>query len=114
MVAQAMREPALLDICQKLMAEHFSVSLFGRVYAQLQKRHSRGMELSLGVLEDLTAEEASHIAGICQKQSGPVNEIAFRDCVNIILQEQQSRQVTTDDDLLAVRNKFKESKGTKQ
>ena len=113
-VAQAMREPALLDICQKLMAEHFSVSLFGRVYAQLQKRHSRGMELSLGVLEDLTAEEASHIAGICQKQSGPVNEIAFRDCVNIILQEQQSRQVTTDDDLLAVRNKFKESKGTKQ
>ena len=113
-VAQAMRDPALLDTCQKLTAEHFSVSLFGRVYGQLQKRHSRGMELSLGVLEDLTAEEASHLAGVCQKQSGPVNETAFRDCVNIILQEQQSRQVTTDDELLAMRNKFKESKGTKQ
>ncbi len=113
-VTQAMRDPALLDTCQKLTAEQFSVALFGKVYGQLQKRHSRGMELSLGVLEDLTAEEASHLAGICQKQSGPVNETAFRDCVNIILQEQQSRQVTTDDDLLALRNKLKESKGTKQ
>ena len=112
-IAQALRDSALLDTCQKLTPEHFSVTLFGKVYGQMQKRHSRGMDLSLGVLEDLTPEEASHLAGICQKQSGPVNETAFRDCVNIILQEQQSRRVTTDDDLLALRNKLKESKGTK-
>ncbi len=112
-IAQGFRDPSLLDICQKLTPEHFSVPLFGKVYGQMQKRHSRGMDLTLGVLEDLTAEEASHLAGICQKQSGPVNETAFRDCVNIILQEQQSRRVTTDDDLLALRNKLKESKGTK-
>ena len=112
-VVQVLREPALLDICKNLTPEQFSVNLLGRVYGQLQKRHSQGMELSLGVLEELTLEEASHLAGICQKQTGPVNETAFRDCVNIILTEGQSRGITSDDDLLALRNKLKESKGTK-
>ena len=112
-IAQALREPALLDTCKDLTGEQFSVSLLGRVYTQLQSRHSRGLDVSLAVLEDLTVEEASHLAGICQKQTGPVNETAFRDCVKIILNERQSRAVTTDDDLLALRNKFKESKGTK-
>jgi len=112
-IAQALREPALLDMCTTLTQAHFSVDLLGRVYGQLQKRHSQGREVSLAVLEELTAEEASHMAGICQKQTGPVNETAFRDCVNIILGEQQSRQVSSDDDLLALRNKLKESKGTK-
>ena len=88
--------------------------LLGKVFSQLQRRHSRGLEVSLGVLEDLTAQEMSHLAGVCQKQTGPVNETAFRDCIRIILREQQSRRVSTDDDLLALRNKLKESKGTKQ
>ena len=63
------------------------------------------------MLEDLTAEETSHLAGICQKQTGPVNEKAFLDCVKIILSEQQRRSISSDDDLLALRNKLKESKG---
>ena len=112
-LAQSLREPALLDVCRELAPEQFSVELMGRVYRQLRQRHSMGLEVSLGVLEDLTAEEASHLAGICQRQTGPVNETAFRDCVKIILDEQQSRGVKSDDDLLALRNKFRESKGTK-
>ena len=112
-IVQAMREPALLDVCRALQAEHFSVDLFARVYAQLQNRHKVGREASLGVLEDLTPEETAHLAGICQKQSGLVNETAFRDCVQIIMGEQQRRLVSSDDDLLALRNKLKESKGTK-
>ena len=113
-IAQILREPALLDVCGGLTQGHFSVSLLGRVYAQFQKRHSTGMEVSLGVLEDMAPEEMSHLAGISQKQTGPVNETAFRDCIKIILGESQSRRVSTDDDLLAFRNKLKESKGTKQ
>ncbi len=112
-IAQALREPALLDLCAALAQDHFSVDLLGRVYGQMQKRHGQGLEVSLGVLEDLTAQEASHIAGICQRHTGTVNEQAFRDCVKIVLDEQQSRLVSTDDDLLALRNKLKESKGTK-
>ncbi len=112
-LAQAMREPALLDVCGMLTPEQFSVTLFGRVFAQLQKRHNQGMEVSLGVLEDLTPEETAHLAGICQRQEGPVNEAAFRDCVKTILAENQSRGIQSDDDLLALRNKLKESKGAK-
>ena len=112
-LAQVMREPALLDICGILTPEQFSVALFGRVFAQLQKRHNQGMEVSLGVLEDLTPEETAHLAGICQRQEGPVNETAFRDCVKTILAENQSRGIQSDDDLLALRNKLKESKGAK-
>ena len=112
-LAQALREPAMLDLCKELNPEQFSVNLLGRVYDQLQQRYRKGMEISLGVLEDLSPEETSHLAGICQRHTGPVNEAAFRDCVKIILDEQQSRQVQTDDDLLALRNKFRESKGTK-
>ncbi len=112
-VAQALREPALLDLCSGLLPEQFSVPMLGRVYGQMQKRHQQGMEVSFGVLADMTAEESAHLAGICQKQTGVVNETAFRDCVKTVLSENRSRGVHSDDDLLAHRNKLKESKGTK-
>ena len=101
----------MLDTCRNLAGSQFSVSLFGRVYDQLQARHSQGLDVSLAVLEDLSQEETSHIAGICHKQTGPVNQKAFTDCVKLILSEQQRRNITSDDDLMALRNKLKESKG---
>ena len=112
-LAQAMRAPALLDICGGLTPEQFSVALFGRVFDQLQKRHKEGLEVSLGVLEGLTPEESAHLAGICQRQEGPVNETAFRDCIKTILTKNQSRGIQSDDALMALRNKYKESKGMK-
>jgi len=110
-IAQSFREPAMLDNCKMLTGSMFSVPLFGRVFDQLQARYGSGLEVSLAVLEDLSPEEVSHIAGICQKQTGPVNQKAFSDCVKLILSEQQRRNITTDDDLMALRNKLKESKG---
>ena len=111
-IAQCFREPALLDQT-KLKAEDFSVALLGRVYAQMVSRHNSGLEVSLAVLSDLTPEEMSHMTGILQRHQGVVNEAALRDCVKIIQSERQSRNVATDDDLLALQNKLKESKGTK-
>ena len=112
-IAQVLREPALLDQARALRPEDFSVALLGNVYKQLRQRHDTGLEVSLGVLADLSAEEMSHITGIVQKQQGPVNETAFRDCVRTIQAERQRSAVSTDDDLLALRNKLKESKGAK-
>ena len=63
------------------------------------------------VLADFTAEEMSHLAGVTQRHTGPINETAMLDCVHIILEEYQKRQVQTDDDLLALRKKFMEKKG---
>ena len=112
-IAQAMREPALLDAAKDLTGASFSVPLLGRVYDQMITRHKQAQEVSLAVLEDLSAEEMSHVAGICQRQQGPVNEDAFRDCVRAIANFAQKKNVQSDDDLLALRNKLKESKGTK-
>ena len=112
-IAQAVREPALLDKTGMLKSEDFSVELFGRVFDQLQGRHKQGLEVSLAVLADLTAQEMSHITGVCQKQQGPVNEDAFHDCVRIVLNEKQRSKVASDDDLLALQRKLMESKGTR-
>ena len=111
-IAQILREPALLDQTKQLKQGDFSVELLGRVYAQLRSRYEKGMEVSLGVLADLTAQEMSHVTGVIQQHQGPVNEKALRDCVATVLSERQKANVATDDDLLALRNKLKESKGT--
>ncbi len=112
-IAQLLREPVLLDSTRDLRIEDFSVNLLGRVYSQMQDRHRAGLEVNLAVLSDLSAEEMSHVTGIVQRHQGPVNEGALRDCVKIILTECQSKSVASDNDLLALRNKLKESKGTK-
>ena len=112
-IAMALKEPALLDQARELEGSEFSSGLLGSVYVQLRQRHDRGLDVSLGVLEDLTQDEMSHISGIYSRQEGPVNEQAFADCVRTIKREHQASKVSSTDDLMALRNKFKESKGIK-
>ena len=112
-IALALKAPALLDAAGKLTGEGFSVPLLGKVFDQLLQRHNQGLDIGVGVLTDLNAEEMSHLTGICQWQQGPVNEKAFADCVRTIMGEKQAKSIETDDDLMAFRNKLKERKGTK-
>ena len=113
-IALALREPALLDKTGVLSAESFSSPLLGRVYRQLRSRHEAGLEVNLSGLADFSSEEMSHIAGILQRSQGPVNEQALADCVQTILTEHQSAQVSTADDLMAYRDKIKQKKGIKE
>ena len=112
-ITQILREPALLDHLTRLKKEHFSVDLLGRVYHQLLSRYRQGLEVSLAVLSDISAEEMSHLTGVAQRRQGPVNEAALQDCLRTVLAEHQRSSVSTDADLLALQNKLKESKGTK-
>ena len=112
-IAMVLKVPALLDQTDKLRKEQFSSPLLGRVYEQLQQRHRQGLEVSVGVLADLTAEEMSHVASIVQRQQGPVNENALNDCVKTIFAEHQAASVSSQDDLLAFQKRLKESKGVK-
>ena len=112
-IAMALKEPALLDQTRDLKSVEFSSDVLGRAYAQLVQRHREGMEVTLGGLADFTSEEMSHIAGILQRQQGPISEQALRDCVRTIQGEHQSSRVATEEDLLALRNKMKERKGIK-
>ena len=108
-----LREPALLDKTRSLKAEEFSSSLLGKVYDQLRNRHEQGLEVGLSGLTDLTGEEMSHVVGALQRQQGPVTEQALYDCLRTIQSEHQSSQVSTEDDLMALREKMKQRKGIK-
>ena len=111
LIAMAMKDPALLDLAASLKAEEFSVGLFANVYTQMQTRHRSGLGVSVASLEDLNTDEASHIAMITGNQSGPVNEQAFRDYISIIKAQCRKRSVSSDEDLLAFRDRKKESGG---
>ena len=113
LLALVLKEPALLDQTGELTVSAFSSPLLGRVYDQLLSRHRQGLEVSLGVLSELSAEEMSHVAGILRRQEAPVSEEALRDCIRTIRSESRKRQVTSDDDLLALRNQVRERKGMK-
>ena len=64
-------------------------------------------------LAEFTSEEMSHIAGILQRQQGPVNEQALQDCIRTIQDEHQSGKVTTDEDLRLRQERMKQRKGIK-
>ena len=108
-----LRQPALLDHTRELKAEMFSSELLDRVFDQLSSRHREHLEVSLAGLTDFSGDEMSHIAGILQRQEGPVNEQALLDCVGIIRKEYQSKTVVTDDDFRAHMERMKKSKGYK-
>ncbi len=112
-LAQLLLEPALSEQTGGLTGAQFSVPVFGKVFDQLAGLYRAGLEVTLAAVTDLTPEEMSHVVGVCQKRQGTVNEAAFSDCVKTVLGLSQAAKVTTDDELLAFRNKLKESKGTK-
>ena len=112
-LALVMKVPALLDQTDGLSGAEFSCSVLGSAFDQLRKRHHEGFEVSLSGLSDMTAEEMSHIAGIVQRQQGPVNEQALLDCVRTIRAEHRKGSVSSSEDLLAYQNKLKERKGIK-
>ena len=109
----ALLDPCLMDKAKNLTGKLFSVPVLGKVYDQLSAMHQKGMEVTLAAVTDVSSEEMSHIVGICQRREGPVNEEAFADCVRTIIQSSQSGNISSDDDLMAYRNKLKESKGTR-
>ena len=112
-IALALRDPALLDQAKTLSSEWFSSPLLSRVYEQLRRRHVQGQEVSLAVLTDLESDEVSHIAGLLQRHQGPVSEEALGDCIRTIQSEYQKHRVSSEEDLLALRERMKERKGIK-
>ena len=112
-LSMVLKSTALLDQTAQLKPEHFSSELLGRIYGQFLERYSQGLEVNLSGLE-LSGDEMSHITGIAQRQTGPVSERALEDCIRTILAEYRKSHVSSEDDLLALREKMKERKGIRQ
>lgn len=110
-ISMVLREPALLELAGKLPAEYFSSELLGKVFRQLLLRYQQGLSVSLGALEDLSPEEASHLAAVAQKQQFPVSEQAMQDCIATIRQEYAKSHADSPDALMALRDKMRERKG---
>ena len=112
-LALVMKEPALMQKARGLEPEEFSCELLGRAFRQLKERYDQALEVHLSGLAEFSGEEMSHLAGICQRQDGPVSEDALQDCIRTIRAEHQRSKVSSDEDLLAFRDKLKDRKGMK-
>ena len=110
LLGQVLREPALLAQVD-LSPEEFSCPLLGRCFAALRDRYRQGLQVNLGALEGFTPEEAAHLAGVAQRQSGPVSEAALADYTAIIRAEHQAAEVQRPEDLLALRDAMQKRKG---
>ena len=109
LLGQILREPALLDQVD-LEPEEFSCELLGRVYGLLRSRYRAGLQVGLAGLEGLTPEESAHLAGVVQRQEGPVSEAALADCAAAIRRERRLSQTTEPEDLLALRDALRNRK----
>ena len=109
-LAQVFLDPTLMGETD-LTGAAFSVPLLGKVYDQMLAMFKAGYEVSIASLADISQEEISHITGITQRLQGPVNREAFRDCVQTVRSANQASGVSSNEDLLAFRNKLKERKG---
>lgn len=112
-LANIFKQPSLLDQVGGLTAAQFSCPLLGKIFRQQQGRYKQGLEVSASVLDGLESDEMAHLAGILQRNQGPVNEQAFADCVRTVLESYRARNTVTEQDLLALRDKMKEKKGLK-
>ena len=110
-LAQAMQEASLLAKAKVLTPQMFSSPLLGKVFGQLMERYQQGMEVSIGVLSDLSSEEMSHVAGIVGRYTDVISEQAFEDCVRTVRSEHQAASVSTEDDLRAYQDQLRKRKG---
>ena len=110
-LAQILKEPALLGEIPELKPEMFSSEFMGRAFSQLLDRYRQGLEVSLSGLTDFAPEEMACLAGITQRLTGPVNHQGLADCAGIIREEYQKSHTKTEEDIMLLREKMQKSKG---
>lgn len=115
-LAQCLTDPAMMDETENLKPEEFSSPLLGRVFDQLRQQSRQGLAPGIAGLTDFTGEEMAHIAGILQRNPGPVSEQALHDSIQVIRQLHDFKSASTDgtnDTLMEFYRKIQESKGIK-
>ena len=112
-LAQCLSDAAMITETEGLKPEEFSSPLLGRVFEQLRQQSRQGMIPSVAGLTDFTGEEMAHIAGILQRNPGPVSEQAMHDSIQVIRQMHEFKTADTKDTLMELQRKLQESKGIK-
>ena len=112
-LAQILKEPALLGEIPELKPEMFSSEFMGRAFSQLLSRYRQGLEVSLSGLTDFTPEEMACLAGMIQRLNGPVNHQALADCAKTIRDQYQKTHIDSDEEFARRCKTLQRSKGTK-
>ena len=108
-------DDALFPADPPLRREQFSSPLLGKVYGLLWAGRAAGRPVSLSALAgDLTAEEMSHITGVCQQPESLANGAqALADYIAIIRSEAEKRsEPAGGDPLLAAMEKYRKTSVT--
>lgn len=117
LLSMLLKEPALFDRCGGLTGGQFSAELLGRTYELLKERRASGLQVSLaGLGEALNEEELSHLSGVAGRHDELVSDRAADDCLQIIREEYEKRNIAAPTDLLEMRRLLQEKKaygGTK-
>ena len=105
-------EPTLFPAVEGLEPDRFSAPVLAKIYGLLRQRHREGRSLQLAALAgELTAEEMSCLVEIMdQPQVLSNSEQALKDYIEIIETEALKRGGSSEDPLLAAREKFREKK----
>ena len=103
-----LREPELFTQVQ-LTPEHFSVPLFGRVFAIWRTQFEQGRSVGIAALgESFAREEIAHLSGVIQKEQTLVSETALKDYVGVIREEYEKTQVSAEDRLRQAHERMRE------
>ena len=107
-----LKEPAMFESCRNLEASQFSSPLLGRAFEALRQRYEAGLAVQLGALgEAFTPQELNHLSAVAQKEDCLVSEQAMEDCLSVIRAESARQNVSSTQDLLAIRRQMQEKKG---
>lgn len=112
LLQQLLKEPALFEQAKELKESQFSSPLLGRAFGVLRSRYELGLQVSLaGLGETFTQDELAHLTAVAQKKNELVSEEAFADYKRTICNEAAKSQMHGSADLLAMRDRLKQTKG---
>lgn len=107
-----LQEPSLFEQINSLNGHNFSSPLLGRVFDELLSQYKQGLQTSIALLgEKLSSEEMAHLTQVVQKKKELISDEAFRDYLRIISNESARADAKSEKDLLALRDRLKQSKG---
>ena len=115
LIVALLYDNSLLEFCEKLSSEMFTVPVYAKIYQQFVDCSREGNSVNIGTLEGLTSDEMSHLVSVYH-DFVRIDSTAVKDCVNTIVGKYRERQVhqnKTEDQLLAYHNRLRESKGAK-
>ncbi|MDD3164690.1 MAG: DNA primase [Oscillospiraceae bacterium] len=112
LLRMALTESAMLSRASALQSSQFSSPLLGRAFDALRQLYQSGLGVTLAALGgSFSPEEMRHLTAIARREDVRVSDEATDDYVRIITEESEKASAHTEQDILALRDRFQKTKG---